>query len=53
MCPSHPAVAEPVFDHGSTIVLENRLKRMEEVLVVERLAQRSAESAQKMAVSWY
>ena len=41
-------VAEPVFDHGSTIVLENRLKRTEEVLVVERLAQRFAESAQQM-----
>ena len=30
------------------VVLENRLKRTEEVLVVERLAQRFAESAQQM-----
>ena len=29
-------------------VLENRLKRTEEVLVMERLAQRFAESAQQM-----
>ena len=34
-------VAEPVFDHGNTIVvLENRLKQTEEVLAMERLAQR-------------
>ena len=30
------------------VVLENRLKRTEEVLVMERLAQRFAESAQQM-----
>ena len=30
------------------VVLENRLKRTEEVLIMERLAQRSAESAQQM-----
>ena len=30
------------------VVLENRLKRTEEVLVTERLAQRFAESAQQM-----
>ena len=30
------------------VVLENRLKQTEEVLVMERLAQRFAESAQQM-----
>ena len=43
-------VAEPVFDHGSTIgcVGEPRLKQTEEVLVMERLAQRFADNAQQM-----
>ena len=43
-------VAEPVFDimEARWVVLEKRLKRTEEVLVMDRLAQRFAESAQQM-----
>ena len=50
MCPSHPARQRSVrlIMETRLVVLENRLKQTEEVLVMERLAQRFAESAQQM-----
>ena len=48
--PSHPAWLRSLclIMEARLVVLENRLKRTEEVLVMERLAQRFAESAQQM-----
>ena len=50
VCPSHPAWKRSVCLIMETrlVVLVERLKQTEEVLVMERLAQRSAESAQQM-----
>ena len=57
VCPSHPAWKRRLclIMEARLVVLENRLKRTEEVFVMERLAQRFAESAQQMGgdtASW-
>ena len=50
MCPSYPTWQRSLclIMEARLVVVDNRLKQTEEVLVMERLAQRFAESAQQM-----